>query len=103
MAIRPRHGEGMVLIDDVACSGCGCRDIRVSSGQKFCRHCGKRWLRRVAVASEPEPELPDNVVRYHVTRCPKCRSEKTKITSTRKPYRHHKCKSCEHCFKSLEG
>ena len=55
----------------------------------------------------PPPPPPDDVspggaVRYHVVRCPKCQSDRTKITSTQRPVRYHKCKACGHTFKSVE-
>lgn len=106
MAIRPRQGEGLELIEATECSKCGCKDRITRGGQNRCRHCGKPWVRRIARAGEAqaasEVEEPPGVTYYHLVKCPECGSDKTKITSTRRPIRHHKCKSCGGCFKSTE-
>jgi Zn finger protein HypA/HybF involved in hydrogenase expression len=78
---------------------------------RHCRHCGKLWIRRLAPIPEPEPEpepppvvqsADPGIVAYHVVRCPSCGSKNTKVSSTRRPLRHHKCKDCNHNFKSEE-
>lgn len=107
MAIRLKHGESLVLTEAKECSKCGCKDRVKRDGQQRCRHCGKLWVRHIAPASdmretEQEHEPIEGVTYYHVLRCPSCGSKKTKITSTRKPIRHHKCKDCGHNFKSTE-
>lgn len=75
-----------------------------------CDHCGKRF--DVAAdepeAAAPEPEIPryDPAPAVRDVRrsppCPECRSARTRVTSTRRPVRHHKCRDCNHCFKSIE-
>ena len=105
MAIRPRNGGALTLVEATECSKCGCKDRVKRSGQDRCRHCDKLWMRHIAPAKqepqEDEPEV-DGLTYYHVVRCPSCGSKDTKVTSTRKPIRHHKCKECGHCFKSTE-
>jgi hypothetical protein len=41
-------------------------------------------------------------VNYPVKGCPSCGSPNVKVTSTRKPIRHHKCEACAARFKSVE-
>lgn len=41
-------------------------------------------------------------VRYQILCCPKCGSEKVRVTSTQRPIRHHKCKECDAVFKTIE-
>lgn len=101
MAIRSKSGEKWVLETDPECRNCGCKDII----NKHCRYCGRRWVARMVPKEDrPEPETPapPGGVIYKVVKCPECGSKDTKVTSTRRPIRHHKCKSCEHCFKSVE-
>ena len=47
-----------------------------------------------------EAKIPQ--VRYQILLCPKCGSEKLKITSTQRPLRRHLCKDCGHRFKTIE-
>jgi len=99
------------------CPKCHCQDSAVLArhdrfGDFFetrkCRHCEKTWR----VKPEPEPTVTEKVkeviskvagaITYHVLRCPHCQSKDTVITSTRKPLRHHKCKTCKKTFQSVE-
>lgn len=41
-------------------------------------------------------------VRYQILCCPECGSEKTRVTKTERPVRHHKCKDCGATFKTTE-
>lgn len=41
-------------------------------------------------------------VRYQILCCPKCGGENTRVTSTQRPIRHHKCKDCGQTFKTVE-
>ncbi|MDQ3288930.1 MAG: hypothetical protein M3Q42_11870 [Pseudomonadota bacterium] len=50
----------------------------------------------------PAPPADDKPHRFPVRKCPRCQSGKVKVTSTRKPLRHHKCDACSATFKSLE-
>jgi len=96
-----------------------------ATGEKFvsancryqCNHCGQRWF-----VTEPwtplikpndttDQELPGYeeseielkyAVRYKVIRCPKCGSDSTKVASTKRPIRSHKCLDCGFPFKSVE-
>jgi transposase-like protein len=49
----------------------------------------------------PPVSRPGGVI-YRPVRCPECQSADVKVTSTRRPTRHHKCKACGHTFKSIE-
>lgn len=51
----------------------------------------------------PDPPDPDRGIVYHVIRCPICNSDQVRITRVARPVRYHKCKACQHNFKSVEG
>jgi len=55
-----------------------------------------------AIGTGPPDISPGGAVRYQIVRCPKCGSDRTRITSTTRPIRRHKCKDCGHPFKSVE-
>ena len=42
------------------------------------------------------------VVYYIKVRCPKCGSEDCPVYSSEPPIRYHKCRACDHNFKSIE-
>ena len=99
------------------------------SGKAACKHCGRRFAFRLKQSGESagdqataplsvsEPEIglagndgesiepfdPDRPVPYETTRCPFCGSRDTKITSTRRPRRFHKCRGCGESFQSVEA
>lgn len=111
------------------CPRCGCRDTEVlqaprpdawfaRAGRARCRHCGRSFIvtadadAAIPAGPEPEPSAPiesddppreDGVVRYVLVRCPECGSSDTAITRTSRPIRYHKCRACNHAFKSVEG
>ena len=68
---------------------------------------GIERLRRVHFSWIPASGPPDlrgnDVWGGTVIRCPLCLSEETRVASTRRPVRHHKCLKCGHCLKSVEG
>ena len=116
------NGKGMLQkCDGPACPACGCQDTRRYAGRRrwtgqeyvqfVCQHCGKvfypedRWQEKSAEQEKtPEPEIsPGGAVIYRPVRCPKCNSLKVKVTSTRRPVRHHKCEDCGERFKSVEA
>ena len=93
------------------CPRCGCNDVQTSGrvmkwgGKKpwqryQCNHCGKTWS--AAPAERPEQEAALPVVTYFVTVCPRCGSEKVRITQTRRPKRYHECHACGKTFVSYE-
>ena len=122
---------GLERCDGPECPVCGCLDTvpclarnRWGGGSvaRFrCRNCGKvfrqgpRWngqdrqdQQEKATAEEPEPPAnrevsPGGAVIYRAVHCPQCGSADVKITSTRRPVRHHKCKACGEAFKSVES
>lgn len=71
--------------------------------------CGRLWTHSEAEQPAPAAESPPappprrDGVTYYVIRCPKCQSKRTKVTSTRKPIRLHKCLECQNTFKSVEA
>lgn len=92
---------------DPTCPDCGCNESRVISQKphwgkvlqrRQCTACG-----RVFRANAEKPADSCYAVTFHVVRCPLCQSEETKVTSTQRPVRYHKCEKCGHNFKSVEG
>lgn len=49
-------------------------------------------------SDQPKPKP----VRYQILCCPACGSEKVRVTKTERPVRHHKCRDCGECFKTVE-
>lgn len=109
--------------DGAECPECGCTDTEIKSlrgrwgatfRQWLCLHCGKKFAAPEPDKSKPsvepkhhvvDPDRPAMVI-YPLIRCPVdqggCGSTNTKVTSTRRPKRHHKCKDCGNTFKSME-
>lgn len=107
--------------DGPACPHCGCQDTEIdrrrrrwgaASTRYRCRNCGTTWhpTRWTAESAEPATAEPNGngevsaggAVIYRPVRCPECGSTDTKVTSTRRPVRHHKCRACGAAFKSVE-
>ena len=104
------------------CPRCGCKDSRVervrarwggkSASRRICSHCSRAWTsteaeERDAARLEPEKPAGPKVepIIYWVAvapSCPYCGSERTLVTHTMRPIRHHKCPECERSFKSSE-
>lgn len=82
--------------ETVECPKCGCNDVEPFKGRWRCNHCGSTFLAASSVSFEII------AVEYHVMRCPICGSEKTKVYSTVRPVRYHKCLYCGANFKSVE-
>jgi Zn finger protein HypA/HybF involved in hydrogenase expression len=84
------------------CQHCGCNISKVLGQQIVCDHCGSVMG---TVTREPvaESQPSTSAVVWHVITCPDCGSDETKVTSTRRPIRHHKCLACQSCFKSYES
>jgi transposase-like protein len=101
-------------IKGAPCPKCGCQDTeRVqrwgrwgATSQRYqCRYCRTAFWADTEQAeeqNEPSGIDPDAPVAYQITHCPHCGSGCTKVTSTRKPIRHHKCMECGKTFKSHE-
>ena len=76
--------------------------------KRQCSHCGMCWwanqehVEAPLKAREDTPMGNGKTVRYFVLHCPECGGAKTKITSTRRPIRYHRCPDCGHTFKSVE-
>lgn len=95
------------MSDPTECPKCECNDIRVAGsverfGRKYrvwlCADCGKRWNNAPNV-----PPRDSVTVDYVATKCPHCKSKKTKVTSTLGPRRYHQCKDCLSNFQSQES
>jgi len=108
------------------CPRCGCPEAHtIEHGTRWghdwrklrCALCGKTWTHTAAAQiSTPKPSRsadpaapvdtgppPDGLaVAYPLIRCPACDSTETRITSTRRPLRYHRCSDCGHTFKSRE-
>jgi len=94
-----------------ACPRCGCRDGETLMGQvrrgqpgnlKQCRYCSRRFWVPAEGHAQAESTPLEGAVAYVSVRCPRCDSQ-ARVTSTRSPLRWHKCVSCGHTFKSVEG
>ncbi len=111
----------MAVLDRVEgpeCPACGCRastivkryttwgvdaddDTKlgeVECARRVCNHCAHSFTAPLG-RSEPA-ERP---VAYKVLTCPVCGSKDTLVTGTKRPIRHHKCRSCKVNFKSHEA
>lgn len=100
-----------------------------AAGRARCRHCGLLFSFRELPGNdttdqesgdrsqESEEAQPLNAhhapapatvspetksLRYPVRQCPHCQSTKIRVTTTRRPLRHHKCDGCKKTFKSVE-
>jgi hypothetical protein len=118
---------GLERCDGPACPHCGCQDTELdrrrgrwggSSVRHRCRHCGATWYPRRWKKENGQPDgqpdrtpepteqaseiSPGGAVIYRPLHCPECGGTDTKITSTRRPVRHHKCRQCGASFKSVE-
>ena len=108
-----------------ACPTCACPDSSIvergtrwgrPTERRRCRFCGREWHAPVDDEQndkhedqndKPESGEPTHrPVVYRMARrpkCPECGSENTKVISTRRPIRHHKCRDCGAAFKSSES
>ena len=108
--------------DGPNCPRCGCNDTEkrefgVRWGQAsvkwICNHCGKTFpVQERSVQPLESSNNGHHVIEqtgpapiiYPVMRCPVgrggCGSTNTKVTSTRRLFRYHKCKDCDFNFKS---
>jgi len=112
-----REGETLMLIplDGPECPKCGYQQSElVSEGHRVttvdgqrrteavelrrCGFCRSQFRHQVAAG----PVEPAYAVAYVLLRCPHCRSQRTRVTSTRKPIRYHQCQDCMRPFKSVE-
>ena len=97
-------------VDGAECPGCGCRDSAiVKAGSRWgkpftrrtCNHCGR--LFSATAPSDSTGDTAVEVVAYPVLHCPSCTSIDVRVTSTRRPLRHHVCDACGHRFKTREA
>lgn len=95
------------------CPGCGCQQsellgtatrtltkagLAVSQEtieRRRCEFCDRRFY-------VTAPAVPQNVVVVTPIACPHCRSTETRVTSTRKTERYHRCDACAQSFRSIE-
>ncbi|UCG33288.1 MAG: hypothetical protein JSU68_01405 [Phycisphaerales bacterium] len=106
-------------VDGPECPDCGCQDsTRLSEASKWgkkahwreCRHCRRRWIAQSQAEAEtnhgtPQVSHGEPVVVYPTPakiHCPECNCTDTRVTTTRRPVRHHKCRHCGARFKSCE-
>lgn len=110
-AQAPSGGLMLERVTGPECPTCGCSDSELltkaswwgqPSERRRCAHCGKVFTATAAGDAE-DGRAGFAGVTYHVVRCPACRSDETRVTSTRRPLRYHKCDRCGHSFKSTEG
>jgi transcription elongation factor Elf1 len=104
--------------DGPECPECGCEDVIVmrepdttaigywfDTGEAKCTYCRSTFrFKAPPPPDDPQPDMPPepDFVVYHQIHCPECGSNKTRIVSTRRPIRWHKCKICSHNFRSKE-
>ena len=105
------------VIEGPLCPACHCQDSAVIRRDRYreafrelrcCRFCGRQWWTSSKARPDPDADTDgtgpagERPVIYHVVICPACGSKRTRVTSTRRPIRHHKCQACSHTFKSME-
>lgn len=92
----------------ILCVSCECNDVETNGfsmrwGQKWpkyrCRECGKEWG---TAPNMPPADAEPATVTFRKIKCPHCDSEETRITSTCRPKRYHRCEACGQNFNSLE-
>ncbi len=108
--------------DGPPCPHCGCEDTELVTfsvrwgatlTKQQCNHCGgtftvpeEKQESGNGEVEEVSPPAPPKRTVYQPIRCPEfdggCGSINTKVTSTRRPVRHHKCRDCGKNFKSTE-
>lgn len=107
------------LCNGPPCPRCGCRDSKImrepdngkswwNAGQARCNHCGMGFTfmelpQEPAVVDEVPPAIPLQIAGRTIPEptCPQCGGE-TRITSTRKGLRYHKCTSCGATMKTAK-
>lgn len=102
------------------CPRCGCMQAKIQPGRPRwgrpgseryqCGACGHLWTEAPAEWADQEQPKPSgngqdrpSGVAYHVVRCPKCDSDDTRVYKTMRPIRYHRCRACNHKFKSHEA
>lgn len=99
----------MMTLDLIECPACGCNESEVINRKTWwgnpvevreCGHCGVQFRAN----AEPPPPPDISSVKYPVLRCPSCNSRNVSTSKTQKELglRRHKCRDCEHPFKSVE-
>jgi transcriptional regulator NrdR family protein len=63
--------------------------------RRQCNFCNQLFQNEVTLQPIPPPVV------YHVVRCPICKSDRTRVTSTRPRIRYHHCDHCGQNFKSV--
>ena len=74
---------------------------------------GRGWIgndpdrHKPAVKKAPDPQPADDddnyAVIYRPLKCPRCKSKKVKIYSTKENTRYCLCRACDHRFKAIEA
>lgn len=95
---------------EIDCTTCGCPDVEVerepqtgswfADGVARCNECGQVFSFRTPKEAEEEPR--GQAVQYQPVQCPVCRSSDCPVQRTVLPVRYHKCRNCQHTFKSVE-
>lgn len=94
------------MVTELVCPRCNCNDVEfietatrhgLPADKWECNFCGHGFMQTPVQAAPAE-----TTIWYHILLCPECKSDKVKTTTTRGTVRHHKCKDCEHTFKSAE-
>ena len=118
--------EHLDLCDGPACPKCGCQDAEVlqepkdpgknwfGSGRARCNACGRVFHFREVPEPQPPVEYQEPVVLhqepvvdastgpYQMVRkplCPRCESERVRVTHTLPSLRRYQCKECGERFK----
>ena len=105
----------MKRVDGPECPGCGCGasevlDSRLRFGEQWekrqCGACGRVFSLTVQDPGDTEDDegsgWDGHAVDYVVMCCPRCQSNRVRVTRTDKPTRYHKCDDCGQTFKSVE-
>jgi transposase-like protein len=103
---RTQRWNGKRIDTTHRCANCKNDWIQTDDGpaaeSKTSTAVGRNGQNALASTAEPALTTRGDAVIYGHTRCPACGSTKTRVGTTQRPVRYHKCVDCRHTFKSIE-